>query len=80
MTIEYFPETDTLNITFVPTPYKQMDVVDTDDEHVVLLYDADARLAEIVIERASERIDLAEMRRKVSFEELRADAPTPSAA
>jgi len=50
---------------------------DTSDPGVLLLYEGEEggasrpRIAEIVIEHASDRVDLAEMRRKVSFEEVR---------
>ncbi len=76
MKIEYFPETDTLSITFAAGPFTA-DGEDTADPDVLLLYDRNAhseskhQLAEIVIEHASERIDLGELRRKISFEEVR---------
>jgi uncharacterized protein YuzE len=78
MTVEYVPETDTLTITFVPTPYEQETVLDTPDDDVLLLYDVSGRLAEIVIEHASARTDLAELRRKVSFEEIRPAPASPA--
>lgn len=76
MKVEYFPESDTLSILFAAGPFTA-DGEDTADPDVPLLYDLDTRskgkdqLAEIVIEHASERIDLGELRRKISFEEIR---------
>ena len=69
MKVEYFPDTDTLSIVFASEPFVP-EGEDTTDPDVTLLFDAAHRLAEIVIEHASERIDLAELRRKVSFEEI----------
>lgn len=73
MQIEYHPEVDMLNITFVPTPYKPRGAEETGDSDVVIHYDEKGRIAEIEIEHASERVDIDEMRRKVSFEEVRED-------
>lgn len=69
MQIEYYPDTDMLNITFVPTPYEPRGAEETSDADVVIHYDTKGRIAEI--EHASERVDVEEMRRKVSFEEIR---------
>lgn len=71
MQIEHHPDTDMLNITFVPVPYEPRGAEETEDSDVVIHYDVDGRIAEIEIEHASERVDIDEMRRKVSFEEVR---------
>ena len=74
MQIEYYPDTDMLNITFVPTPYEPKGAEETGDADVFIHYDTEGRIAEIEIEHASERVDIEEMRRKVSFEEVREES------
>ena len=78
MKVEYFPGADTLSIVFASGPFVP-EGEDTTDPNVTLLYDDENRIAEILIEHASERIDLAELRRKVSFEEVH-DLTGPRAA
>jgi len=58
MQIEYHPETDMLNITFVPTPYEPGGAEETEDSDVVIHYDTDRRIAEVEIIHASERVDV----------------------
>ena len=70
MRVEYFPETDTLSIVLAAGPYAP-EGMDTADPDVVVLYDEENRVAEIVIEHASRRVDLAETRRQIGFEEIR---------
>ena len=79
MKIEYHPQDDMLVIVFARTPYRAEGAEDTADPDVVLHYDTANRVAEIEIAHASERIDLAELRRLVSFEEKQAE-PTVKAA
>ncbi len=77
MKIEYYTETDTLSIVFAAGPFEAI----RDDEQspdgplpdVLILRDGE-RIGEIVIEGASGRIDMAELRRQISFEEVRPDA------
>lgn len=69
MKVEYFPQTDTLSILLLQTP-TFVDGEDTGDPDVTLLFDGGNRLAEIVIEHASQRTDLAEIRSGISFEEI----------
>ncbi len=69
MKIEYFPETDTLSLVFAAGPF-EAEGGDTNDKDITLLYDRQGRIAEIVIERASRRVDLAETRRQIGFEEI----------
>ena len=78
MRVEYFPDTDTLSIVFAATPFIP-NGEDTTDPDVTLLYDDKHRIAEILIEHASKRLDLAELRRKVSFEEVKEAAKTRAA-
>ncbi len=68
MRIEYYPDTDTLNITLVRTPYEVETGVDTEDPDITLLYDKQNRLSEIEIEHASRRVDIELMQRQYSFE------------
>ena len=78
MKVEYFPDTDTLSIVFAAGPFVP-EGEDTTDPDVTLLYDNENRIAEIVIEHASKRIDLSELRRKVSFEEVHGEAESKAA-
>jgi uncharacterized protein YuzE len=76
MRVEFFPDTDTLSILFLAPGTVAGDGVDTDDPDVTLYYDDEERVAEIAIEHASSRIDLGELRRRVSFEEVRSEGPS----
>jgi uncharacterized protein YuzE len=67
MKIEYFPDTDTLSILMTQGA-DYMEGEDTNDPDVTLLYDRDNRLAEIVVEHASRRVDLDQLRHHASFE------------
>lgn len=69
MRVKYFRDTDTLNIMFTTGPYRSGYGEDTNDPDITLLYDEDERLTEIEIERASDRINLAEVRALDSFDE-----------
>ncbi len=81
MKVEYFPETDTLSIVLARTPYESGGAEDAGDPDVLLHLDRDGRVAEVAIEHASKRVDLTEVRRMISFEEVRAErAPTAEAA
>lgn len=75
MRVEYFPETDTLSIIFAADPF-EAEGEDTNDPDVLLLYDEQHRIAEIVIEHASGRVDLGEIRRRIGFEEIRSQEAT----
>lgn len=66
-----------LSITLARTPYEVGTGEDTNDADVTLLCDTEGRLAEIEVASASRRVDLDEMRRMVSFEEVR-DAAAPA--
>lgn len=68
MKVEYFPDTDTLSIIFAARSFEATN----DDElgDVLILRDGE-RIGEIVIEHASQKVDMAELRRQVSFEEVR---------
>lgn len=70
MTVKYYPEVDMLTMALADTPFRQEDVRDTDDPDVLLLYDDQGRLAKIEVSHASKKINLEEMRRKISFEEV----------
>ena len=78
MRVEYFPDTDTLSIVLAAGPF-QAEGQDTNDPDITLLYDGEKHLAEIVIERASQRVDLAETRRRIGFEEIRSEDVPASA-
>ena len=78
MKVEYFPDTDTLSIVFAAGPFTP-EGQDTQDPDVTLLYDEDNRIAEIIIEHASTRTDIAELRRKVSFEEVQGQQASQAA-
>jgi uncharacterized protein YuzE len=69
MTIEYFPESDTLSITFREAPY-QATGEDTNDSDVVLYYDEQHRLAEIEVSHASKRSNLSHLRDQPCFKEV----------
>lgn len=69
MKIEYFPQTDTLSILLVHEP-GSVEGEDTQDPDVTLLFDAENRVAEIVIEHASARTDLENIRKRLGFEEV----------
>lgn len=71
MRIKYYPDTDTLNITLARTPYEGVKGEDTNDSDITLLCDSANRLAEIEIENASRRVEKDELRRMLSFEEIR---------
>lgn len=71
MRVEFFPDTDTLSILFLAPGTAAGDGVDADDPDVTLYYDEKGRIAEVAIEHASTRLDLDELRRRVSFEEVR---------
>ena len=73
MKVEFFPDTDTLSILFLAPGTVAGDGVDTTDPDVTLYYDEQGRIAEVAIERASSRLDLDELRRRVSFEEVRSE-------
>ncbi|HLT45956.1 MAG TPA: DUF2283 domain-containing protein [Rubricoccaceae bacterium] len=83
MRVEYFPDTDTLSILFLPPGATAADALDTPDPDVLLFRDAQGRIGEVLIEHASKRVDLAELRRHVSFEEVTGstrERPTRTAA
>ncbi|MDX1531022.1 MAG: DUF2283 domain-containing protein [Rhodothermales bacterium] len=83
MRVEFFPDTDTLSILFLAPGTVAGNGVDTADPDVTLYYDDEQRIAEIAIEHVSARVDLAELRRRVSFEEVHSGdgaAPGVSAA
>lgn len=69
MKIEYFPQTDTLSILLLHEP-GPIEGEDTNDPDVTLLFDGANRLAEIVIEHASTRTDLEDIRTRIRFEEV----------
>lgn len=69
MTVEYFPEHDMLTITLARTPYEDAGATEV-QPGIVLHFDREGRLAEIEIEEASRRVDLNELRRRYSFEEI----------
>ena len=58
MKIEYFPDTDTLSIVFTAGPFE---AVNEDELSDVLILRDGGRIGEIVIEGASDRIDMAEL-------------------
>ena len=78
MKAEYWPDHDLLNVTFAQTPYQQAEGEEV-REGIVLMFDDAGRLAEMEVAQASERIDLQEMRRQLSFEERRERAPQEAA-
>lgn len=67
MKVEYFPDTDTLSILLIDKP-TNVEGEDTRDPDITLLYDGANRLAEIIIEHASQRTDLAEIRSSKQIE------------
>jgi uncharacterized protein YuzE len=75
MKIEYYAETDSLSIVFTRAPGASVGE-DSSDDDVTIFYGEDrgsasrAPIVEILIEHASERVDLSEMRRHFSFEEI----------
>jgi uncharacterized protein YuzE len=69
MKIEYFPQTDTLSILLLHMP-GSVEGEDTNDPDVTLLLDNENRIAEIVIEHASRRTDLADIRKRIGYEEI----------
>lgn len=69
MKIEYFPQTDTLSILLLHDP-GAIEGEDSGDPDVTLLFDGLNRIAEIVIDHASTRTDLDDIRRRVGFEEV----------
>jgi uncharacterized protein YuzE len=69
MKIEYFPQTDTLSILLLHMP-GSVEGEDTNDPDVTLLLDDDNRIAEIVIEHASRRTDLDDIRKRIGYEEI----------
>lgn len=78
MKIEYYPDTDTLSITFAAGPFTATKKDEEIDPEVLVLWDGE-RIGEIVIEGASSRIDLRELRRQVSFEEIGPEQVRPAA-
>ncbi len=73
MTIEYYPETDTLSITLRETPY-QATGEDTNDPDVLLYYDEQHRLAEVEVSHASRRANVDHLRKQPFFKEVRDEA------
>ena len=69
MKIEYFPKTDTLSI-LLSVDAEYMEGEDTNDADITLLYDSENRLAEIVVEHASNRVDLEGVKRQIGFREV----------
>jgi uncharacterized protein YuzE len=65
MRVEYFPETDTLDIEFKPSAVAESKDL---DENIVLDLDADGRICAMAIEHARERTDYPQ----VSFEPVAA--------
>lgn len=58
MTVEYYPDTDTLYVALRPGPSANAAEVSPD---VVLDYDADGHVIGVTVEHASERADLASL-------------------
>ena len=79
MKIEYFPSSDTLSLLFAAGPF-DAECLDTADDDVTLILDEQGRIGEILIEHASHRVDLAETRRRIGFEEVTERAVAPSTA
>lgn len=71
--VSFHAASDMLVIRLVPAPYEAGGAEDTEDADVVLHYTADNRLAEVEVSHASERVDLAALRRSWVFEEVRDD-------
>lgn len=71
MTVQYHSPSDILSIVVATAPYASAGAEDTRDPDVTLHYEEGGRLAEVEIEHASARLDLAEARRLPFFSELR---------
>lgn len=69
MRVEYFPDTDTLSIV-LSIRSEEVSVADANDRDLTVLIDGEGRFVEIVIEHASSRTDLDEIRERLSFEEV----------
>lgn len=73
MTVAYWPNHDMLSITLARIPYEGTGGLGESKEvhdGIVLHFGEDGRLAEIEISDASQQVDLDEIRRRYSFEEL----------
>ena len=69
MKVQYFPEMDMLTLVLARMPYESAGAEDTSDPDVVLHYDVQNRIAEIEIEHASDRVDVAFLRSGLAYEE-----------
>ncbi|HET6568127.1 MAG TPA: DUF2283 domain-containing protein [Rhodothermales bacterium] len=69
MRIEYWPDVDMLHIRLSDAISQHGH--DAEDPDITVHFDKDNRLVEIEVSNASRRIDLDDLRRRYSFEEVR---------